>query len=55
MGDNIINSLVAVAVAIVGIAILAAVLSPNSDAANTIKSFGNFFANIVGKAVSPVN
>ena len=55
MGDNVINSGVAVATAIIGLAILAVVLGPQSDAKNVITAMGQFFAKIIGKAVAPVS
>lgn len=54
MGDSIISSGVAIAVAIIGLAILAVIVGRGSDTKNVVDSFGKFFSVIVGKAVAPV-
>lgn len=55
MGDSIISSGVAILTAIVGLAIIAVVLSRNSDTTNVVATAGSAFQTILGKAVSPVS
>jgi hypothetical protein len=55
MGDNIISSVVGILTAIVGLAIIAVVLSKNSYTSQTIGAAGSAFQSILGKAVSPVS
>lgn len=52
--SNAMEQVVTVAVAIVGVAILAVVVSRNSDTANVIKSAGNAFSSSLAVAVSPI-
>lgn len=54
MPEALFNSIVSIATAIVGVAILAVLVSKNSDTANVITSGGNAFSNALGVAVSPV-
>jgi len=54
MTDNLISGIVTVATAIVGIAILAVLVSGHSQTAAVIKSAGNAFSGAIGAAVSPV-
>lgn len=54
MGDHIINSLATVAMAIVGIAIIAVLVSRNAQTAGVITSAGAAFANDISAAVAPV-
>lgn len=55
MGENIISSVVAILTAIVGVAIIAVILSGNSDTTNVIGTAGNAFTTIIGKAVQPIS
>lgn len=54
MTDQLISSVTTVAVAIVGIAVLAVLVSGQAQTSNVIKSAGSAFAGAVGAAVSPV-
>lgn len=55
MKTDTFSAVAAILTAIIGVAILAVILSPNSDTPSVIKSVGNFFSNIVSRAVSPVS
>lgn len=55
MGDSVISSGVAILTAIVGVAIIAVVLSSKSDTTNVISTAGNAFTTILGKAVQPIS
>lgn len=48
------DQIVAIATAIVGVAIVAVIVSKNSDTANVISSAAGGFAEALGTAVSPV-
>lgn len=52
--DQLWTSLVSIATAIVGVAIIAVIVSRNADTANVITSAGNAFSGALGVAVSPV-
>lgn len=52
--DNITEAAVSIAVAIVGVAILAVLVSNNSNTSGVITALGNAFGNSLGVAVSPV-
>lgn len=52
--SNASEQIVTVAVAIVGVAILAVLVSKNSNTANVIKSAGDAFSSALGTAVSPI-
>lgn len=54
MNESMMNSLVTVATAIVGVAILAVIVSRNSNTSGVIGAAGNAFSNALGVAVSPV-
>ena len=54
MGDQLIASVVTVATAIVGLAIIAVLVSKNADTSSVIGAGGTAFAQAVGAAVSPV-
>lgn len=54
MTDQLISGLVTVATAIVGIAILAVLVSGKSQTSSVIRSAGSAFAGAVSAAVSPV-
>lgn len=49
------DSIVTVAVAIIGLATLAVIVSRNAATSNVITSAGNAFVNAIKAAVSPVN
>lgn len=55
MGNNIISTSVAILTAIVGVAIIAVILSQKSDTSNVITTAGKAFQTILGKAVQPVS
>jgi len=48
------EQVVTIAVAIVGVAILAVIVSKNSNTAQVIKSAGDAFSGALGVAVSPI-
>lgn len=52
--NNITESIVTVATAIVGVAILAVLVSRNSNTSGVIASAGKAFSGALGTAVSPV-
>jgi hypothetical protein len=52
--SNASEQIVTVAVAIVGVAILAVIVSKNSNTAAVIKSTGDAFSNALSVAVSPI-
>ncbi len=55
MGERAITGAVAIVTAIIGVAIVAVLVSKQSDTANVFTSGGNAFANILKTAVSPVS
>lgn len=55
MGDHLITSIVTVLTAIVGVAIIAVLVSQKANTANVITSAGQAFANDVTAAVAPVS
>jgi PRD1 phage membrane DNA delivery len=55
MGDQLITSLVTVATAVIGLAIIAVLVSGNAQTGNVLSSAGNSFAQIIGAAESPVS
>lgn len=48
------EQIVVVLTAIVGVAILAVIVSNNSNTSTVIKAFGNAFSSAIGAAVKPV-
>lgn len=52
--DSAMEKIVTIAVAIVGVAILAVLVAPRSRTAEVIKAAGNAFSGALGVAVSPV-
>lgn len=54
MTDQLFNSLVAIATAIIGVAILAVLVSKNANTSGVITSAGNAFAADLGAATAPV-
>jgi hypothetical protein len=54
MGDKLIESVTTVAVALVGVAIIAVIVSGQAQTSKVITSAGSAFAQDIGAAVSPV-
>lgn len=54
MGDHIVGSIVTVLTALIGVAIIAVIVSNNANTTNVISSAGNAFANDLSAALSPV-
>jgi len=54
MSDQIITSIVTVLTAIIGVAIIAVLVSKNANTTGVITSGGNAFSNALGTALSPV-
>jgi hypothetical protein len=54
MGDHLLSSLTAVATAIVGVAIVAVLVSKNAQSSGVIAAAGKAFSGVIGAAVSPV-
>lgn len=52
--NNLFGGLSAIVMAIIGLAILAVILSPKSQAANVIHASGSFLSNLIASAVKPV-
>lgn len=53
--SNAVSSSVAIVTAIIGLAIVAVILSPHSSTSNVIGAGGNFFQVLIRKAVAPVS
>jgi len=54
MGEQLISSVVTVATAIVGLAIIATLVSKNADTSNVISSGGKAFSGALSAAEAPV-
>lgn len=54
MGSQLINSMVTVAVAIIGVAIVAVLVSKNANTTGVIQSASQGFSGALGTALSPV-
>ena len=54
MSENLVNSIVTVLIAIVGVAIIAVLVSRNAQTGSVITSAGQAFANDLSAAVAPV-
>lgn len=54
MTDNLINSLVTIATAIIGVAILAVLVSRNANTAGVLGAAGKAFSGALSTALSPV-
>lgn len=52
--DNMFSNVVTIAVAIIGVAILAVLVSQKSNTAGVITAGGNAFSKMLGVAVSPI-
>ena len=53
--NNITESIVTILVAIIGVAILAVIVSRKSNTAGVIQAAASGFGNILGVAVNPIN
>lgn len=53
MSDSLINSVFTVIAAIIGVAIIAVLVSKNSATSNVISAGGSAFSSILGAAVNP--
>lgn len=53
--DKLTESVVTIAVAIVGLATLAVLVSKNANTAGVINSAGNAFTNALGAATGPIS
>lgn len=54
MGDQLISSVTSIATAIIGVAIIAVLVSRNANTGGVIGAAGQAFAQDLGAAVSPV-
>ena len=54
MGSQLINSLVTIAVAIIGVAIVAVLVSRNAQTTQVVGSLSQGFSGALGTALSPV-
>jgi len=55
MSDNLITAMVAVVTAIIGLAALSVVLSPNAQTSNVLKAASGGLSTDIGAAVAPVS
>jgi len=55
MSDKLVDGLIAIAVAVVGLATVAVIFSQKAQTGNVITQGGNAFASIIKAAVSPVS
>ena len=55
MSDQMITAIVAVVTAIIGLAALSVILSPNAQTGNVIKAASGGLATDIGAAVAPVS
>ncbi len=53
MTDHLVTSVVSVLMAIIGVAIIAVLVSRNSQTSNVLSAGGNAFSRILGTAISP--
>lgn len=54
MSESFITSVVTVIMAIIGVAILAVLVSPRAQTGNVLSAGANAFSSILGSALSPV-
>jgi PRD1 phage membrane DNA delivery len=54
MGEKVITGILALLAAVIGIAIIAVLVSKSSNTANVLSAAGKSFSGIVSAAVSPV-
>jgi PRD1 phage membrane DNA delivery len=52
--NDAVGSIVTIATAIVGVALLAVLVSKNAQTPQVVQAFGNAFTGAIGAAVSPV-
>lgn len=55
MADDLISAIVSILTAVIGVAIIALLVSPRASTAGVIQSAGSAFNAIVGQAVQPVS
>jgi len=55
MGEKAITGVVGILTAIIGVAIIAVLVSKQSDTSNVLGAAGKAFSSILGTAVSPVS
>jgi len=55
MNESFLTSIVTVATAIIGVAILAVLVSPKSQTAQVVQAGGSAFSGVLGAALSPVS
>lgn len=54
MLDSVGTAVVSILMAVIGVAIIAVLVSSNAQTANVLKAGGNAFSGILGSALSPV-
>lgn len=54
MSESLINSVVSIGAAIVGLAVIAVIVSRNANTAGVLSAAGSSFSQAIGAAVSPV-
>lgn len=54
MGDKLLTSVITVLTAIIGVAIVAVLVSKNAQTGSVLTAGGNAFSQVLGTAVSPV-
>ena len=52
---DVVSAISTIVMAIIGVAILAIIVSPKSSSTNVIAAAGKFLSNLIGAAVSPVS
>ncbi|HXT74610.1 MAG TPA: hypothetical protein VN785_12225 [Candidatus Angelobacter sp.] len=55
MGEKLVEAVVAIATAVIGIAIIAVLVGRQSQTSSVISSAGSAFSNIIRQAVAPVS
>ncbi len=55
MGDKLVEGVVAIATAVIGIAIIAVLVGRQSQTPSVISAAGNAFSSSIGAAVKPVS
>lgn len=55
MGSKLIDALVSIAVAVIGVAIIAVIVGKNSNTAGVLSSAGSAFTGILTAATKPVS
>lgn len=54
MGDRLVSSIVAILTAIIGVAIIAALVSKNAQTPQVLQAAGTAFSGILGSALGPI-